>query len=87
MARVDLLLVSRGLAASRTVAQHLINAGRVYQGEPRQRVSKPSARLDDDTPLYVEAHADDRFVSRGGLKLAGALAESGLAVEGLCALD
>ncbi len=87
MARVDLLLVSRGLAASRTAAQHLIDAGRVYQGEPRQRVSKPSARLDDDTPLYVEAHADDRFVSRGGLKLAGALAESGLAVDGLSALD
>lgn len=87
MARVDLLLVSRGLAASRTAAQHLIDTGRVYQGEPRQRVSKSSTRLDDDVPLYVQAHADDRFVSRGGLKLAGALAESGLAVDGLSALD
>ena len=83
------MLVSRGLAVSRTAAQHLIDTGRVYHGpaNQRHRVGKPSAKLDDDVELYVEPHADDRFVSRGGLKLAGALAEVGLDVQGWRALD
>lgn len=89
MPRADVLLVSRGLAASRTAAQHLIDTGRVYHGPASQRlpVSKPSAKLDDAAELYVEPHADDRFVSRGGLKLAGALNCAGLAVPGWRALD
>ena len=89
MPRADVLLVSRGLAVSRTAAQHLIDTGRVYHGpaNQRHRVGKPSAKLDDDVELYVEPHADDRFVSRGGLKLAGALAEVGLDVQGWRALD
>lgn len=89
MPRVDVLLVNRGLAASRTAAQHLIDTGRVYHGAPgmRQPVAKSSVKLPDDALLYVEPHADDRFVSRGGLKLAGALAALGLDVAGWHALD
>lgn len=89
MPRADVLLVSRGLAASRTAAQHLIDTGRVYHGpvDQRQRVAKSSSKLNDDTELYVEPHTDDRFVSRGGLKLAGALAEASLDVQGWRALD
>ena len=56
MPRADVLLVSRGLAVSRTAAQHLIDTGRVYHGpaNQRHRVGKPSAKLDDDVELYVE---------------------------------
>lgn len=83
------MLVSRGLAASRTAAQHLIDTGRVYHGpaDQRRQVAKSSLRLDDDAELQVEPHADDRFVSRGGLKLAGALAHVDLSVTGWRALD
>lgn len=84
MPRADVLLVSRGLAVSRTAAQHLIDTGRVYHGpaNQRHRVGKPSAKLDDDVELYVEPHADDRFVSRGGLKLAGAPLAAGASLVG-----
>ena len=85
MQRVDLLLVELGLAPSRTAAQNLIDAGRVkLDGKV---IAKPSLKLESTAPISVEADPADRFVSRGGLKLAGALAKSGLHVTGLQALD
>jgi 23S rRNA (cytidine1920-2'-O)/16S rRNA (cytidine1409-2'-O)-methyltransferase len=85
MQRIDLLLVARGLAPSRTAAQALIEAGRVSaDGRP---VNKASLKLDPEIPLDVIPDAADQYVSRGGLKLAGALAHTGLAVAGLTALD
>ncbi|RXZ44473.1 TlyA family RNA methyltransferase [Crenobacter cavernae] len=89
MQRADLLLVERGLAASRTAAQNLIDAGRVtLQGAGRARViSKSSQKLAPDAELVVAPDASDRYVSRGGLKMEGALKESGLDVSGLSVLD
>ncbi|MBU6273126.1 MAG: TlyA family RNA methyltransferase [Betaproteobacteria bacterium] len=83
--RADLLLVQRGLAGSRTLAQRLIAAGRVRAAE--LPVRKPAESLADDVPLSVAPGPEDRFVSRGGLKLAGALAGTGVSVAGLVCLD
>ena len=85
MQRVDLLLVELGLAPSRTAAQNLIDAGRVKVDG--KIVAKPSLKLEATAPISVDADPADRFVSRGGLKLAGALAKSGITVSGLQALD
>ncbi|VVD75740.1 TlyA family RNA methyltransferase [Pandoraea anhela] len=90
--RADQALVSRGLAASRTVAQRLIDAGRVYYAGTETALKKASQPVASDEALEVRAAADglpgeDRYVSRGGLKLAGALAQTGLDVTGRVALD
>ena len=82
--RADELLVARGLAASRTLAQALILAGKVRTG-PDSVVAKASQRLPEDSPLFVEA--PPRFVSRGGEKLEAALARFGLDPAGLAVLD
>jgi len=82
--RADELLVARGLAPSRTVAQALILAGKVRTG-PDTVVAKSSQKLPADSPLTVEQ--PPRFVSRGGEKLEGALAHFGIAVAGAHALD
>ncbi|GAB7129099.1 TlyA family rRNA (cytidine-2'-O)-methyltransferase [Silvimonas sp. JCM 19000] len=85
MQRADLLLVQLGLAASRTAAQGLIEAGRVSaDGKP---VNKPSVKLDADARIAIVPDESDRYVSRGGLKLAGALAHARLDVSGWQALD
>ncbi len=83
--RADQLLVEQGLAPSRTVAQRLIEAGRVsWSGGP---VAKAALVLPLSAELAVAADETDRYVSRGGLKLAGALARTGLAVAGRVCLD
>jgi len=87
--RADQLLVERGLAASRTAAQRLIAAGRVqWRGRHGdQLIAKPAETLPATAELIVAEDADDRFVSRGGLKLAGALAATRLDVTGRICLD
>lgn len=67
--RLDALLVERGLAPTRSVAVGCILAGRVYSGETR--LDKPGAALNKDAPLCVRELP--RYVSRGGVKLQGAL--------------
>ena len=66
--RLDVLLVERGLAETRTQAQALVLAGRVRGYE------KPGAQVDDAAELEVAAPAP--YVSRGGQKLAHALFQS-----------
>lgn len=83
--RADQLLVARGLAGSRTLAQRLIAAGRVRAGAAPVR--KASDALDAHAPLALAPGDEDRYVSRGGLKLAGALAASGFDPAGLHCLD
>lgn len=89
--RADLLLVERGLAPSRTAAQRLIAAGHVFTlvGRKLTRVplTKAGVTLDDDVALEVEASELEKFVSRGGLKLEGALTKAALDVAGLHCLD
>ncbi|WP_157651287.1 TlyA family RNA methyltransferase [Dechloromonas denitrificans] len=85
MPRVDQLLVEAGLATSRTAAQRMIAAGRVsWSGG---LIKKPALDLAPETTLTVAVDPEDRFVSRGGLKLAGALAETGITVTGKHCLD
>jgi 23S rRNA (cytidine1920-2'-O)/16S rRNA (cytidine1409-2'-O)-methyltransferase len=83
-ARVDQLLVSRGLAPSRERAQALVLAGKVFSGE--RRVEKAGDRLLDDAALEVRGD-DLAYVSRGGLKLEGALDDFGFDPQGLVAAD
>lgn len=84
MLRADQLLVDRGLAESRTRAQALILAGKVFSAE--QRVAKPGQTLSSEAPLTVRGQ-DHPWVSRGGLKLAHALATFALPVAGRVCLD
>ena len=82
--RAALLLVERGLVESRERARALILAGVVYLGE--RRIEKAGEALAPDAPLTLRANPNP-FVSRGGLKLQGALEAFGLSVEGLVAAD
>ncbi|MGH3038448.1 MAG: TlyA family RNA methyltransferase [Gaiellaceae bacterium] len=77
--RLDVLLVERGLAESRSQAQALVLAGRV-KGH-----SKAGEQVSDDAELEVAEGA--RFVSRGGDKLAAALAAFAVDVAGEDCLD
>jgi 23S rRNA (cytidine1920-2'-O)/16S rRNA (cytidine1409-2'-O)-methyltransferase len=82
--RLDNLLVARGLAPSRARAQAIVLAGEVFVAG--QRVDKAGALVPDDAPVEVRAAANP-YVSRGGLKLAGALDTFALDVRGLRCLD
>ncbi len=68
---------------SREQAQVMIMEGLVFA--PSGRVLKASSSLPEDTSLEVRGRLP--YVSRGGLKLAGALDEFSLAVEGMTGLD
>lgn len=87
--RADQLLVERGLAASRSQAQRLIAAGVRWRlpGGDWKAVAKNGEELRETVELELLDTAESRFVSRGGLKLDGALARCGLDVTGLRCLD
>ena len=77
-------MVDRGLAESRTRAGALVMAGLVSAGG--RRVDKPGTFLAEDVALELKGQ-DHPWVSRGGLKLAEAIARFGLAPEGKVCLD
>lgn len=81
--RLDLLLVARGLAASRQQAQQLIRAGRVRCGE--RVLDKPGVVFNPE--LELEVKQPPRFVSRGGEKLVAALDALPITIEGRICLD
>jgi 23S rRNA (cytidine1920-2'-O)/16S rRNA (cytidine1409-2'-O)-methyltransferase len=83
--RADQLLVERGLAPSRTVAQRMIEAGRVSWDDGI--INKASLILPLTAELAVASDESDRYVGRGGIKLAGALAHTKLDVHGKTCLD
>ncbi len=87
--RVDQLLVERGLAATRSQAQRLIAAGVQWRepGGEWKAVAKNGDELRDGVELRLLDTAETRYVSRGGLKLEGALRHTGLDVNGLRCLD
>ena len=68
--RADVLLTTRGLVPSRARAQALILAGKVFTSG--RRIEKSGEALDEDAVLEVRA-PDHPYVSRGGVKLQGAL--------------
>jgi len=82
--RVDVLLVERELAPSRERARALILAGKVWSGE--RRIDKAGDQLPLDAALQVKGQ-EHPYVSRGGVKLAGALDAFGLSPEGAIAAD
>lgn len=82
--RIDQLLVARGLAESRARAQALVMAGLVFVGETK--VDKPGQQVRDDAAVDVRGR-DHPWVSRGGIKLAHALAYFGLDPADAVAMD
>jgi 23S rRNA (cytidine1920-2'-O)/16S rRNA (cytidine1409-2'-O)-methyltransferase len=81
--RADVLLVERGLFESRARAQAAIEAGLVSAND--RPVTKPSETIAADAVLQAQpAHP---FVSRGGVKLAGALERYPIEIEGHVCLD
>jgi 23S rRNA (cytidine1920-2'-O)/16S rRNA (cytidine1409-2'-O)-methyltransferase len=87
--RADQLLVERGLATSRSQAQRLIASGVRWRmgGTPYQPVKKNGDELPLQAELVLDDDAELRYVSRGGLKLEGALRAWGLDVRGWRCLD
>ncbi|WII70801.1 TlyA family RNA methyltransferase [Bdellovibrio sp. 22V] len=89
--RLDVWLTEKGLAPSRTHAQDLIDAGQVYlqEGAQKKILKKASLPMDDSFlgKIFIEEGSANRFVSRGGLKLEGALAHLNLSVKDLRVLD
>jgi 23S rRNA (cytidine1920-2'-O)/16S rRNA (cytidine1409-2'-O)-methyltransferase len=77
--RLDVLLVERGLAETRSQAQALVMAGRVLGH------AKPGEQVDEAAPLEVEAPPP--YVSRAGHKLATALDAFAVDPAGLDCLD
>lgn len=81
--RLDVALTERGLAPSREKAQAMILAGEVrVNGQKAAKPGQP-ARPDD----RIEVEEKPRYVSRGGLKMEGALNTFGLRVEGWVCVD
>jgi 23S rRNA (cytidine1920-2'-O)/16S rRNA (cytidine1409-2'-O)-methyltransferase len=81
--RADVLLVERGLAESRELARRLIMAGRARVGT--LTLVKPATMLDTLAP--IELTEVQRYVSRGGQKLEGALKSFSIDVAGLRCMD
>jgi 23S rRNA (cytidine1920-2'-O)/16S rRNA (cytidine1409-2'-O)-methyltransferase len=82
--RLDVLVVERGLAESRTKAQALILAGQVIVGD--QRVDKPGSLVPVEADLRIKGEVLP-YVSRGGLKLKAAIERFGLDMRGRVAAD
>ncbi len=82
--RLDLHLLTLGLATSRQQAQRLIRAGKVRDAHG-QRLEKPGQEVAEEA--LVEVEQPPRFVSRGGDKLLGALQAFPVEVEGRVCLD
>jgi 23S rRNA (cytidine1920-2'-O)/16S rRNA (cytidine1409-2'-O)-methyltransferase len=82
--RIDKLLVERGYAETREKAQALIMAGNVLVGE--ERATKAGMPVPEDADIRLK-EAPHPYVSRGGLKLEGAVRASGVDVKGKVCLD
>jgi 23S rRNA (cytidine1920-2'-O)/16S rRNA (cytidine1409-2'-O)-methyltransferase len=87
--RADQLVVLRGLAPTRSAAQRLIESGAVRwrDGGKWAKPRKTGENLPETCELEVTDDAELRFVSRGGLKLEGALAQCKIDVTGWTCLD
>ena len=83
--RLDTLLAERGLFASRTRAAASVMAGEVRLGGNGERAQKPGQMVDPAIEVAVDERP--RFVSRGGVKLANALATFGIDPAGRDCLD
>lgn len=82
--RLDLALVNRGLATTRTKAQDLINSGKVLVDG--KIITKAGEKIGEESLIEV-TEAEHPYVSRGGVKLEHGLKQFGLNVQGLTGLD
>ncbi|MGZ3635416.1 MAG: TlyA family RNA methyltransferase [Syntrophales bacterium] len=82
--RLDLLLVDRGICQTRERARALIMSGAVLVGETK--MDKAGTLVSPDAEIRIEGE-DNPYVSRGGLKLKGALTAFDINVRDLVALD
>ncbi len=89
MKRIDLLLLEKQLAPSRSKAQELIDSKVVFVvvGDKKILVQKVSEKFPEDVEISVDKNEVLQFVSRGGLKLLNALKFFKLDVAGLVVLD
>ena len=88
--RADVFLVDFGHAATRSQAQRLIAAGvewRLSPLAPWQKVVKNGDEIPSVAEVRLLDSAEAKYISRGGLKLEGALAATGLSVASLRCLD
>lgn len=84
-ARLDALLVERGIAPDLRTARAYVMAGEIIVGE--QRADRPAMRIAADADIRRRTRRGHRYVGRGGLKLEGALAAFGVDPRGRVALD
>lgn len=82
--RLDALLVDRGISPSRERAKALILSGSVIVGG--ETLNKAGAMLPPDAEITIRGE-DNPYVSRGGLKLQGALEAFRINVSGMTAMD
>ena len=82
--RIDRLVVERGLADSREKAQAMIMAGNVLVNE--MPVTKPGTSIDDSAAIRLKEPAHP-YVSRGGVKLEGAVRAFNVQIDGRVCLD
>lgn len=82
--RIDIYLAEAGLVSSRTEAKRFIDEGAVSVNG--KQVSKPSFNVNGDEEIAVDRSVKE-FVSRGGIKLKGALLEFGVSADGRLCLD
>lgn len=87
--RADQLLVAQGLAPTRSVAQRLISNGAAEWASPTgwAALKKAGEDLPETAQLRVTDDAELRYVSRGGLKLEGALKHTGFDPASQIVLD
>lgn len=88
--RADVFLVEAGHATTRSQAQRLIAAGvqwRTLSLAPWTKVSKNGDEIPAGAEVQLLDASEAKYISRGGLKLEGALAAAGLNVTGLRCLD
>ena len=82
--RIDVYLAENGLVASRTEAKRFVDEGAVFVNG--KQINKASFDVDGTENITVDKTVKE-FVSRGGLKLKGALSEFGVSAEGRLCLD
>ena len=90
--RADQLLLQRELATSRSQAQRLIAAGVQWRAPasadaPWKRIGKNSDDMPENAQIELLDASEARYVSRGGLKLEGALVRSGVSATGRNCMD
>ncbi len=82
--RLDIVLVEKNMAPSRTRAGALIMCGKVMVN--KRRCDKPGTKIPPDADIQLKT-SDHPFASRGGLKLAAALEENKINCNGLVCMD